>query len=205
MGRHPPRLGGAALAIGFIQAGIAIEVRGSAYESHTVFELQAEVIALAVTGLFLGVTVDERERMGEELRQSLHLAAAGRMAAALAHELNQPLTALTSYAAYARRLAAAPAESREPLSGALDRVVGEARRAAQVVRRMRDFFRTGSVDLQPTRCDEVARAFVEAVRADALARGAEIRLDAAPMPVVLADALQLEIVLRNLVANASTR
>jgi signal transduction histidine kinase len=195
-------LGGAALAIGFIQAGIAIEVHGSAYESHTVFELQAEVIALAVTGLFLGVTVDEREHMGEELRQSLHLAAAGRMAAALAHELNQPLTALTSYAASARRLAAAPAESREPLSGALDRVVGEARRAAQVVRRMRDFFRTGSVDLQPTRCDEVARAVVEAMRADALARGAEIRVDAAAMPVVLADALQLEIVLRNLVANA---
>jgi len=57
-------LAGAALAIGVVQAGIAIEVHGGPYESLTVFELQAEVIALAVTGLFLGMTVDERRRLG---------------------------------------------------------------------------------------------------------------------------------------------
>ncbi len=195
-------LAGAAVAIGIVQAGIAIEVHGSAYESLTVFELQAEVIALAITGLFLGMTVDERQRLGEELRRSLHLAAAGRMAAALAHELNQPLTALTSYAASARRLASAPEPAREPLGGALDKLVAEAQRAALVVRRMRDFFRTGAVDLRPTRCEEVARAVVDSARADAQAQGVEIVLDAAPAPEVLADALQVEIVLRNLVANA---
>ena len=166
------------------------------------FELQAEVIALTVTGLFLGITVDERQRLGEELRKSLHLAAAGRMAAALAHELNQPLTAVTSYAAAARRIAAdAPAPS-PALAGALDRLVAEAHRAAQVVRRMRDFFRTGSVELHPTRCEEVARAVLESVRADAAAKGIDVRLEADALPLVLADALQVEIVLRNLVANA---
>ena len=195
-------LAGAALAIGVVQAGIAIEVHGGPYESLTVFELQAEVIALAVTGLFLGMTVDERQRLGEELRRSLHLAAAGRMAAALAHELNQPLTALTSYAAAARRIASGDDVPREPLAGALERLVAEAQRAAQVVRRMRDFFRTGSVELKPTRCDEVARAVIDSARADAQARAIEIELQAREVPVVLADSLQVEIVLRNLVSNA---
>ena len=195
-------LAGAALAIGVVQAGIAIEVHGGPYESLTVFELQAEVIALAVTGLFLGMTVDERQRLGEELRRSLHLAAAGRMAAALAHELNQPLTALTSYAAAARRIASGDDVPREPLAGALERLVAEAQRAAQVVRRMRDFFRTGSVELRPTRCAEVARAVIESARADAQARAIDIVLQAPEVPVVLADSLQVEIVLRNLVSNA---
>jgi two-component system, LuxR family, sensor kinase FixL len=160
------------------------------------------VIALAVTGLFLGMTVDERQRLGEELRRSLHLAAAGRMAAALAHELNQPLTALTSYAAAARRIASGDDVPREPLAGALERLVAEAQRAAQVVRRMRDFFRTGSVELKPTRCDEVARAVLESARADAQARAVEVGLQSRDVPVVLADSLQVEIVLRNLVSNA---
>lgn len=195
-------LAGAALAIGVIQAGIAVEVHGPGYASLEVFELQAELIALTVTGLFLGMAVDERERMGEELRRSLHLAAAGRMAAALAHELNQPLTALTSYAASARRLASARGESREPLAGALDKLVAEAQRASHVVRRMRDFFRTGSVELRPTRCDEVARALAASMGAEAASRGVEIRLDLHPVPVILADSLQVEVVLRNLLVNA---
>ncbi len=193
---------GAASVIGIIQAGIAFEVHGPDYASLFVFELQAEVIALTVTGLFLGITVDERRHLGDELRESLHLAAAGRMAAALAHELNQPLTALTSYAASARRIASASEASREPLTGALDRLIAEAHRAAQVVRRMRDFFRTGSVDLRPTRCEDVARALVETMRAEAGKRDIMLTLDAGPLPVVLADALQFEVVLRNLVANA---
>ncbi len=195
-------LAGAALVIGIIQAAIAIEVHGPDYASLFVFELQAEVIALTVTGLLLGITVDERRRLGDELRESLHLAAAGRMAAALAHELNQPLTALTSYAASARRIASASGEPREPLASALDRLVAEAHRAAQVVRRMRDFFRTGSVDLRPMRCDDAARALVETLREDAAQRGIALALDTGPLPVVLADALQFEVVLRNLVANA---
>ena len=195
-------LAGAAVVIAIVQAGIAIEVHGGSYESLTVFELQAEVIALAITGLFLGMTVDERRRLGEELRRSMHLAAAGRMAAALAHELNQPLTALTSYAASARRIASAAQAPSEPLAGALEKLVAEAQRAAQVVRRMRDFFRTGSVELTPTRCEAVARAVVDAAQADARARGIEIALHAQEVPVVMADSLQVEIVLRNLVSNA---
>jgi len=196
-------LAGAALAIAAIQAGIAIEVHGADYRSIAVFELQAELIALTVTGLFLGITVDERRRVGEDLRRSLHLAAAGRMAAALAHELNQPLTALTGYAASARRIAAAPAPpDPQVLAGTLDRVGEEAQRAAHVVRRMRDFFRTGAVELAPVRLDTLLAALVGSLQEPARDRGVQLRLAVQPVPVVLADALQVEIVLRNLVTNA---
>jgi len=67
---------------------------------------------------------------------------------------------------------------------------------------MRDFFRTGSVELKPTRCEEVARTVLESARADARAMAVEVELQAREVPVVLADSLQVEIVLRNLVSNA---
>ena len=74
-----------------------IAIFDASYPTPVVYDLQAVLIAIAVTGLLLGATVDERTRVGEELRDSLKLAAAGRMAAAMAHELNQPLTALMAY------------------------------------------------------------------------------------------------------------
>jgi two-component system sensor kinase FixL len=51
-------------------------------------------VVLALSGFFIGVVVDEKQRLGAELQQTLRLAAAGEMAGALSHELHQPLTAL---------------------------------------------------------------------------------------------------------------
>ena len=69
-----------------------------------VVELQALMAALTLTGLFLGVMVDERQRAEEGLRQTLRLAAAGEMAGAIAHEVNQPLTAVANYGRSAQML-----------------------------------------------------------------------------------------------------
>ena len=100
--------------------------------------------ALTLTALYLGVMVDERQRAHEGLKQSLRLAAAGEMAGAIAHEVNQPLTALTNYGRSAQLLIAAGRAS--PSSTAVDRAAccGEAQRASEVVRRLRDFFRQGT-------------------------------------------------------------
>ena len=54
------------------------------------------VAALAAVALLVGILVDERERAAGELRRSVRLSAAGDMAGAIAHELNQPLTALSA-------------------------------------------------------------------------------------------------------------
>ncbi|MBL8287568.1 MAG: MASE1 domain-containing protein [Rubrivivax sp.] len=97
-------LAGAVLAAGLTQVGLIVGVQAVQNPDLTVFELQVLMAALTMTGLALGVAVDARARAEAELRGSLRMAAAGQMAAALAHELSQPLTALASYAHAARLL-----------------------------------------------------------------------------------------------------
>ena len=196
-------LAGSALAVLVIQGAVIFAGEVAGLGTLTVFEFQALLIALTVTGLFLGVTVDERGRAQDELRRSMRLAAAGEMAAALAHELNQPLTAVASYARSCELIAASPAGHPDLLRETLAKLVGESTRAADVVRRLRDFFRTGATRLEAMDLRAVARRVLEAARATAADRGVAcaLREDAGPC-LVLADELQIEVVLRNLVANA---
>lgn len=203
------RLGltGAVLAAGLTQVGLIVAVQSTTNADLTVFELQVLMAAVTMTGLALGVVVDERERAAAELKGSLRLAAAGQMAAALAHELIQPLTALNSYAQATRLLAASdqvPESERLPrLVEVSGRMADDALRAGEVVKRLRDFFRTGSTQLRPT---DLAAAVAQAVsqcarRAEAL--GVQIEHDVpSGLPRVLMDDVQIAVVLRNLLANA---
>ncbi len=194
---------GASLAALVIQGGVIATGELAGYQALTVFEFQALLIALTVTGLFLGVTVDERRRAEAELRGTMRLAAAGEMAAALAHELNQPLTAVASYARASQLIAQQPEADRALLEATLAKLVAESTRAADVVRRLRDFFRTGTTHLAPLALAELAQGALASANAVAQARGVALALDAKPdLPTVLADGTQLEVVMRNLVANA---
>jgi signal transduction histidine kinase len=194
-------LAGATLATLAVQGSLIAAGELAGLQSFTVLEFQALLIALAITGLFLGVSVDERGRAERELRETLRLAAAGEMAAALAHELNQPLTALGTYARASQVLAREGDTAR--LEETLSKLAAEAGRAADVVRRLRDFFRTGTIRLAPVAVDGVARRVAAALDESAGALGVTIRRElAAPLPRLLADELQLEVVIRNLLMNA---
>jgi signal transduction histidine kinase len=200
-------LPGAVTAAGLTQVGLIVAVQASPLGDATVFELQVLMAALAMTGLLLGVAVDERERAEHELRSSLRLAAAGQMAAALAHELSQPLTALGSYAEASRLLAVAPAladaERAARLADVAQRMGGDAHRAAEVIKRLREFFRAGSTQLQPTDVRELLAEAVDAHRRRAAASGIELVCEAdAALPAALLDRVQIAVVLRNLIANA---
>jgi signal transduction histidine kinase len=193
---------GAAVTALAIQLGLFIEVQLGAYQAVTVFELQAFLIALTITGLFLGVAIDERRRAAEDLRRSLRLAAAGEMAAALAHEINQPLTALATYARAGQLIARAQPPDAALLDRTLERLASESARAGEVVRRLRDFFRTGSTTLAPGSLAAVASRAVEAARARATGLGVELECDGEPRGEQLFDEVQMQVVMRNLVANA---
>jgi two-component system sensor kinase FixL len=196
-------LAGSALAVLLIQAAVIFAGEVAGLGTLTVLEFQALLIALTVTGLFLGVTVDERRRAQDELRRSMRLAAAGEMAAALAHELNQPLTAVASYARSCELIAASPAEHPGRLNETLAKLVAESTRAADVVRRLRDFFRTGATRLETVDLRTLAERVLGAARANAAARGVTCSIANGAGPcLVLADEIQIEVVLRNLVANA---
>ena len=191
-------LSGATIAVGFMQIGVVLGIHGHSLEALPVLELQALVAALTLTALYLGVMVDERERANEGLRQSLRLAAAGEMAGAIAHEVNQPLTALTNYGRSGELLL--EAGRTKELSGVLAKILEEAQRAAEVVRRLRDFFRQGTTRLEEVRVKDL----LETARA-AMKPGVDISLRISGeegLPNLLIDRLQIEVILRNLIANA---
>lgn len=195
-------LNGAVLAAAIVQAGVVVGIRDISTIALPVVELQALVAALTLTGLYLGMMVDERERAAESLRQSLRLAAAGEMAGAIAHELNQPLTALSNYGHSLQMLIARQAD-RADVEALVGRMLAEAQRAAEVVRRLRDLFRAGTTRLE--RVD--ARDFLAAAQRIAVqligARDIKLEVDADPdLPPLYVDRLQVELVLRNLIANA---
>lgn len=194
-------MAGAIVAIAIVQLGVVLGIHHQSAQSLPIIELQALVAALTLTGLYLGLMVDERERATEGLKQSLRLAAAGEMAGAIAHEVNQPLTALTNYGRSGQLLMAAGRTAE--LSGVIDRMLGEAQRASEVVRRLRDFFRQGTTRLERVPVVDV----VASIRriSTSVKSGAAIPLTVEVdhnLPDIFVDRLQIELVLRNLITNA---
>ena len=192
---------GAALAAFMLQAGIIIAVHWHNLVAVTVFELQMLAAVLAFVGLFIGAVVDEKQRVSDELRRTLRLAAAGEMAAALTHELNQPLTALSAYGSACQQLLA-QGGSEERLRDTIGRMVTEAHRAAGVVRRLRDFFRTGATRLESVALTELISTTIAKFGSKTQSLGVELVVEPIPTCTLLADRLQLEVVLRNLLDNA---
>jgi two-component system, LuxR family, sensor kinase FixL len=203
-------LPGTALATLLIQLGMIVALKLGGYQRGTVLEFQLLLLALAVTGLFLGIAISERRAVERQLREkqfeldrSLRLAAASEIASALAHELNQPLSAIATYARAGQVMASDPTRSHEALGPTMDKVAHEAARAGAVVHRLRDFFRTGSAQLEPLDIEPLLRGVVDAERPRAERHRVRFVLDCAQaLPSVTADRVQIETVLHNLISNA---
>ena len=194
-------MNGAIVATAIVQIGVVLGIHGMP-TSLSVVELQALVAALTLTGLFLGVVVDERQRAEEGLRQTLRLAAAGEMAGAIAHEVNQPLTALANYGRSAQMLLEGASGSTQ-LNEIIGKILLEADRASDVVRRLRDFFRAGTTRLEEV---DVGSLLAAARRVgEGMSTGVAVTFEfesADHLPALFVDRLQIELVLRNLLANA---
>jgi signal transduction histidine kinase len=195
-------LAGALVAIALVQLGIIAAFHLEAQATLPIVELQLLVATLTLTGLYLGVMVGERERTLERLNESLRFAAAGEMAGAITHEVSQPLTALASYARTAKlRTASVPVDAE--WEALVDKMLSEAQRASRVVRRLREFFRAGSIRLQPVAAAELV-ALIRRVGTE-VTQGTAVRLSivaADDLPAIPLDRLQIEVVLRNLMGNA---
>jgi len=193
---------GASIAAFFLQAGIMVAVQWQNLVAVTVFELQLLGAVLAFVGLFIGAVVEEKQRVSDELRHTLRLAAAGEMAAALAHELNQPLTALSAYGAACQQMIEKDGNS-EQLRETINRMVAESYRAADVVRRLRDFFRTGATRLDRIQLSDLIESVVTRSKEATSSKSIKLSVSSIPDRTLLADRLQLEVILRNLINNAS--
>lgn len=123
------------------------------------------------------------------------------MAGALAHELNQPLTALAAYGSACQQLLQRGGNERQ-LHEVIHRMIGEAERAALVMRRLRDFFRTGATKLEQFALGELIASVVAPFREKAALSGMTFEIGEIPAVTIHGDQLQLGVVLRNLLANA---
>jgi two-component system sensor kinase FixL len=132
------------------------------------------------------------------------LSAMGEMASALAHELNQPLAAISNYMKGSRRLlAASPDPNRSKIENALDRAAEQAIRAGQIIRRLRDFVSRGESE---KRIESLSKLIEEAGAlglAGAREQGVQLRFNLNPQhDLVLVDRVQIQQVLVNLFRNA---
>ncbi|HEX4049596.1 MAG TPA: MASE1 domain-containing protein [Steroidobacteraceae bacterium] len=146
------------------------------------------------------VQLRERERA---LSDAMRFAVAGELASALAHELNQPITALVSYLQACGILAAPLAAQDTRLALTLGKATHEAHRAAEVLRRLRDFYRNGAIKREPVQlsalCRAIVTAFHERLQCNAITLAVKLP---AVLPSLQSDVTQLEIILHNLLANA---
>lgn len=196
-------MNGAILATAIVQLGVVLGIHSDAGTSLPVVELQALLVALTLTGLFLGVLVDQRQRAEEGLRHSLRLAAAGEMAGAIAHELNQPLTAVAIYGRSAQMLLERDRSGSPQASDIIGKILSEAERASEIVRRLRDFFRAGTTRLEEVRAEELLAAVRRMAESAIDGRSIACEIEnPPPLPPLFVDRLQVEVILRNLVANA---
>jgi two-component system sensor kinase FixL len=163
--------------------------------------------------LFSGFIRDLTERQHTEARlqelqaELVHmsrLTAMGEMASALAHELNQPLSAIANYMKGSRRLLEEGSDERATiLRDAMDKAAEQALRAGQIIRRLRDFVARGESE----RRVEDVKKLVEEASALALVgakdRGVRMHFQFDPsIDFVLADKVQIQQVLLNLIRNA---
>jgi PAS domain S-box-containing protein len=138
-----------------------------------------------------------------ELAQVSRVSLAGEMAAGLAHELSQPLTAITAYARGCLRLLAGPVPEPTLLHEGLAEVVQQGERAGDVLDRLREFVRGGEYRRVLTKVKPLIDAAVSLTRMEATQQEVEIEVRIDPdLPAVLADRIQIEQVLLNLLRNA---
>jgi signal transduction histidine kinase len=147
---------------------------------------------------------EEAARLREELVFMGRTAMLAEMGAGIAHELNQPLTAIVSNAETAQRLLRSPRGcDRDEVEEALRDVVNDALRAAEVIARMRDMLRRRNAERVPLDVGALLGGVARRFREEAVSRAIRLSVEVAPgLPEVLGDRVQIEQVAMNLVMNA---
>ena len=158
----------------------------------------------------LVLDVTDRNRAQHEARSLLNelahanrISMMGELAATLAHELNQPMTAIMSNAQAATRFLDRSSPDLDEVREILREIAEEDARAGEVIRRMRTLVKKERASFQPLDLNEILHEVVWLLRNDAMSRkvGIELQLDP-DLPAVGGDRIQLQQVVMNLLLNA---
>jgi len=143
------------------------------------------------------------QRHRDELAHVARISTMGELAASLAHELNQPLTAILSNAQAAQRLLAANPPDVGEVREILHDIVEDDRRAGEIVRRVRELVRKGDLEAAELDLAVLIRDVLRLLHSDAILHNVHIVLEmAADAPKILGDRVQLQQVMLNLLLNA---
>jgi two-component system sensor kinase FixL len=144
----------------------------------------------------------ELQRHRDELAHVSRLTTMGELTASLAHELNQPLTAILSNAQAARRFLEQENVDVEEVKEILGDIIGDNRRAGEVIKRLRRFLKRGELFLKAWDVNDVIQEVVTLIHSDTVIRNVSVHLDLQEeLPHVLGDRIQIQQVLLNLIIN----
>lgn len=200
---------GSALALLLVQAGILVGAEIRFGPDPGLGALQALLIALAITGLIVSAIVAEREDTAARLRdqqaalnRALRIRSSGEVAATIAHELNQPLTALTTYSGIAAK---AMRDGQVDLATrAIAKVEAECNRASSVLGGLRELLRQGALTREPVDIKAALAELDVLLRDDLSMKGVSLTIAVADeVPILLADRVQLQQAIHNLIVNSS--
>jgi len=208
-----------ALSTGFdgVALGILVAQLGFVLGFHSVMDevgmyptLQGLMLVLALTGLFAGSLVTERRRTEavlrlhqESLARLARLGSVGELAAAIAHEVNQPLMAAGTYTRLVDDAIRSGHGNAESTAETARKAAAQVERAALVVRRLRALVRLDRSNRAACGVDQIVRETAALCRPDLDRAGVRIiDLVTAGLPPVMVDKLQIEQALLNLVRNS---
>lgn len=160
------------------------------------------------TGILHDITdrVEAQERQQAMFAEHAHasrVVALGEMASSIAHEINQPLTAIISFADASRRLIETDRHDADTLTHALTQISGQGQRAGEIIRRLREFVQKKTPNRSPAGVNDIISAAAALTTHDVARYGIALELDLDPRPLITqVDRLQIEQVILNLIRNS---
>jgi len=196
----------------------AIKIDGADLREVSVTDLRQQMALVSQEIVLFNKSVAENIESGKlgasraeieavQSRQALahvgRVSTIGELTASLAHQLSQPLTGILSNAQAARRLLDRMPPDYTELRAATSDIVEDARRAGEVVQKLRELLRRGELKMIPIDVSAVLRDIVHLITSDAIIRRITLALEIDNHPLmVLGDRVQLQQVLLNLIVNA---
>ena len=194
--------------------GIGRQVSGL-HKSGRVFPLALAVSEVSVNNQhhFTGIVRDLTDQVKVEEEARIHrerlahfdrISTMGEMATGIAHEINQPLTAIASYARACHRLIDAGLGEPAELLATLDKISNQAQRAGDVIHRLRDFVKKRKTQREPCELNKLVADAIALAETDAREYNfaIDVALSENELPVI-ADPIQIEQVVLNLIRNAA--
>lgn len=208
---------GACIALAVTQFALVGLMHYFGYDAQAFTEMQTLMLVLTATGLVVGAVVSERQNATQRVRiaeqrlrekeaeatQAARFSLVSGMAAALAHEINQPMTAARALARSAQHLLESGAPDLPRAGGNLANAITQIDHASAVIRRMREFLRRGRPQVSTFDIAEMLQDAVALARPEASSRGIALVVSPIePLPLAHGDRVQLQQVVLNLVKNA---